>query len=243
MKKELNLPYVVFILVISVIAIVDLAVQTLFTLDPVTVQVLSYFDYVICLLFFIDFLVQFLQAEHKLRYFVTWGWIDLLSSVPVIPALRIARVTRVLRIFRVLRTIKSARLITRAILEKRAQSAILAILLVVILVIGIAAISVIQFELPADGNIKTAGDAVWWAIVTITTVGYGDKFPITPEGRIIGTVLMIVGISLFGTISGFAASWILSLNEEKIETEEKDIRKELEEIKQMLIDMKKKDLP
>ena len=239
MKKELNLSYVIFILALSVIAILALSIQALFTLDQATIQVLVYLDYAICFLFFIDFLILFFQAENKFKYFITWGWIDLLSSLPVITALRFARVTRMLRIFRVLRTIKSARLITRAILERRAQSAMLAILLVAIVVIGVAAIAVIQFELPADGNIKTAGDALWWAIVTITTVGYGDKFPITAEGRIVGTILMIVGVGLFGTISGFVASWLLAPPDPKQETEDKDIHKELEEIKQLLADLQK----
>ena len=60
-----------------------------------------------------------------------------------------------------------------------------------------------------NSNIKTAEDAIWWAWVTITTVGYGDKYPVTTEGRIIASFLMTAGVGLFGTFTGFIASWFL----------------------------------
>jgi len=60
-----------------------------------------------------------------------------------------------------------------------------------------------------ESNIKTAGDAIWWAFVTITTVGYGDRFPVTSAGRIIAAFLMITGVALFGTFTGFVAAWFM----------------------------------
>jgi len=56
-------------------------------------------------------------------------------------------------------------------------------------------------------NIKTAGDAIWWSVATITTVGYGDVYPVTTEGRTLAMILMISGIGLFGILSGLAASF------------------------------------
>jgi voltage-gated potassium channel len=58
-------------------------------------------------------------------------------------------------------------------------------------------------------SIKTAEDAIWWALVTVTTVGYGDKLPVTTEGRIIAAFLMVTGVSLFGTFTGFIAAWFI----------------------------------
>lgn len=70
-------------------------------------------------------------------------------------------------------------------------------------------ISLLQVEHDANSNIKTAEDAIWWAFVTITTVGYGDKYPVTTEGRIIAAFLMVTGVGLFGTFTGYMTSWFV----------------------------------
>jgi voltage-gated potassium channel len=80
-------------------------------------------------------------------------------------------------------------------------------------------IAILQVEHDPNSNIKTAEDAIWWAFVTITTVGYGDKYPVTTEGRIIAGFLMITGVGLFGTFTGFIASWFLEPGKSK-ESEE-----------------------
>jgi voltage-gated potassium channel len=79
-------------------------------------------------------------------------------------------------------------------------------------------------------NIRTAEDALWWAYVTITTVGYGDKYPVTSEGRIIAVALITVGVGLFGTFTAFVASWFVEKREE--EEEKKNEEKKIEEKKE-----------
>jgi len=79
-----------------------------------------------------------------------------------------------------------------------------------ILLVLFSSISILQFENTTAGNIRTPQDAVWWAFATITTVGYGDKFPVTTEGRMIAAVLMTAGVGIFGSFTGLVASWILS---------------------------------
>ena len=69
--------------------------------------------------------------------------------------------------------------------------------------------SVPQEKICINSNIKTAEDAIWWSYVTITTVGYGDKFPITTEGRIIGAILMTTGVGIFGTFTALVSSWFI----------------------------------
>ena len=70
-------------------------------------------------------------------------------------------------------------------------------------------------------NIKTAEDALWWSFVTVTTVGYGDLYPVTTAGRIIAAALMTVGVALFGTFTAYVASWFVQQREEQEEEEER----------------------
>jgi voltage-gated potassium channel len=87
-------------------------------------------------------------------------------------------------------------------------------------------------------NITNVGDALWWATTTVTTVGYGDKYPITPEGRIVAVILMITGVGLFSTFSGTVAAMLLSpQRKEETDTtvellqEVKALRAEIQELK------------
>jgi voltage-gated potassium channel len=78
------------------------------------------------------------------------------------------------------------------------------------LLIIFSSIAILQVEKDPASNIKSAEDAIWWAYVTITTVGYGDKYPVTTEGRVIAAVLMTAGVGLFGTFTAYVASWFVA---------------------------------
>jgi voltage-gated potassium channel len=81
-----------------------------------------------------------------------------------------------------------------------------------------AAIAALEAERGVAGsNINTFGDAIWWSIASVTTVGYGDKFPITPDGRFIASILMVVGIGLFSALTALMAAWVMG--ERKLERE------------------------
>jgi voltage-gated potassium channel len=242
MEKGQHPSYLIFILVLSIMALIVLAIETLFKFDESTKQILEYADGVVCAVFFLDFLIMLFQAKNKVKYLVTWGWLDLLSSIPMLDVLRWGRTARIMRIFRVLRGIKAARIVTQILLEKRGQSVSLALILVSIILITVSSISVLHFESTADGTIKTPEDAVWWSIVTITTVGYGDKYPVTTEGRIIATILMIAGVGLFGTFSGLVAAWFIGPSGSRRESKIDNLEKELKEIKELFNDIKKKNM-
>jgi len=92
--------------------------------------------------------------------------------------------------------------------------------IITILLTIFSSISILSVENRPDSNIKTAEDAIWWTMTTITTVGYGDRYPVTTEGRLIGIVLMVSGVGLFGTYTAYIAS--LFIGEEKKENDDKD---------------------
>ena len=187
-------PYDILILALSLYALAALAFEVVMPLDVSSREILGWADSLVCVLFFFDFLLHLARADNRWRYFVTWGWVDLVSSVPTITVLRLGRIARVFRIFRVLRGVRATKLIASFILERRAESAFLAVSLVSLLLTMSGAIGIMHLETTSDANIKGPGDALWWAVVTITTVGYGDRYPVTPEGRMLGALLMIAGV-------------------------------------------------
>jgi voltage-gated potassium channel len=150
--------------------------------------------------------------------------LDLLSSIPTINIARWGRAARLARLLRVLRGVRATKILGALALARRAESAFLAVALVAILLLVAASISILQVETVDGSNIKTADDALWWALTTITTVGYGDRYPVTPEGRFIAGVLMCAGVGLFGMFSGLLAAWFVA-------PEAKEGRGELELLK------------
>lgn len=224
-------PYQLFMLALCAWALLLLATSTLVPLDESTLAIVDFADMVVCGFFLADFLWTLYRSPQKGRYLATWGWIDLLSSIPAVNALRLGRAVRVMRILRVLRGIKSARAIAHFLMSRREESAALASLLICLLLVVCASIAALQFEVPAGGNIQTAEDALWWAFSTMTTVGYGDKYPISSEGRFVAVFLMAAGVGLFGTLSGLVASWFLSPAAEEADSE-------LHELRAMLIELR-----
>src|SRR5918999_6428773 len=227
-------PYQLFVLVLCVWAIVLLGADTILPLDPGTRTILLYADTAVCGIFFVDFLNSLYRAPNRARYMLRWGWIDLLSSTPTIGVLRLGRAARILRVLRVLRGIRSARVIAQFLMARRAQSAFLASILVALLFVVVSSIAALQFETAADGNIKSAEDAMWWAVSTMTTVGYGDHYPISAEGRLVAVFLMGAGVGVFGTFSGLVASWFLSPAADDTESELGEVRRMLADIKAKL---------
>jgi len=229
-----NHAYLLFMLILSVLALAALAVEAVFSLDEGTRRILSYADTLVCAMFFLDFLLMLRRAKDKRRYLLTWGWLDLASSVPMLNVLRWGRAARIMRIFRVLRGVRAARILSVFILERRAESVFLAATLLSIILVVVSAVAVLHFEAGNGANIRTPEDAVWWAVATITTVGYGDKYPVTSEGRVVAAILMVAGVGLFGTFSGFVAAWFLAPGQANRETELAALQRDVTEIKQLL---------
>ena len=149
-----------------------------------------------------------------------WGWIDLLSSIPTLEYFRPGRALRLVRLLRILRAFRSLKHLTNHVFRRKVQGAFTTVAIIAVLMVIFSSIAILQVEDDPNSNIKTAEDALWWSYVTITTVGYGDKYPVTTEGRIIAVFLMTTGVGLFGTFTGFVASWFV---EERHEEREKEV--------------------
>ena len=202
-------PYELYMLILSTFAIAVLVADWILALSPATHNVLQTTDTLLCVLFFCDFIRNMIRAPSRRVYFVRAGWLDLLSSIPTIGALRLGRLVRIGRIVRLLRAMRSLRTISQVMLRRRAESALSAAALVSVVMTVFGSLAVLQFEQVPTSNIKTGSDALWWAFATITTVGYGDRYPVTLEGRLVAGLLMVAGVGLFGALSGLVASWFL----------------------------------
>lgn len=200
------------IAILSILSIGVISITFFIDIDSELFQLLEYFDFLLCLFFFVDFIKQLSQSQNKWRYFYTYGWIDLLSSLPVINEFRYARV---LRIFRIIRLIKSYKLLVEFLKNNRAQTVYGSVILLMVLSIFTCTYFVLYLE-EYVGNIQTAEDALWWAFITITTVGYGDYYPVTNEGKLIASFLIVNGLVGFGALISFLNS---SLNRLHIDSE------------------------
>ena len=198
-ERTTALPMIVVSLTFVALLIYPIAVQTSSSVDAN----LRAANWALWGVFAIDYFVRFCLAPHKLR-FVRGNLVDLAVVVlPLLAPLRVLsglRALRVLRVLTVLSVMAKAQRRSRKVVNPQSIGTTVLLLLVVI---GVGAALEFQFERGAAGaNINSYGDSLWWAVSTVTTVGYGDKYPVTLEGRGFAALLMFAGI---GTASLLAA--------------------------------------
>ena len=214
-------------LVLSVYVLGALFAQTVFPVPQEISLLLDRVDAFVCVIFLADFAVRFRRAPSKLA-FMKWGWIDLISSIPAYDFLRWGRLVRVIRIVRILRAFGSTRRLVAALYRNRTRSLALTTLLTAFVLVIFSSIAVLAFEDESESNIRTPFDAVWWAISTMTTVGYGDTVPMTVEGKIVAMILMVAGVGLFGVLTGLFARIFI---EPEIKKEDSDISRLVAEMR------------
>jgi voltage-gated potassium channel len=213
--------YEIFILVLTVMSLIVMALVIL-PLSPATHETLLWFDNAICFVFLADFLYNISGSSPRSEYFIRRrGWLDLLGSIPTLgffrftALFRLARLSRLARIMRLLSGQRKRELIDD-IVKNRGQYALFVSLLLVFIVLTTGTVLVLQFESRSpDANIVTGGDALWWAFVTLTTVGYGDFYPVTTLGRMTGVAVMAAGIGLIGALASILASILVPSPDEQ----------------------------
>jgi voltage-gated potassium channel len=207
--------YNLFILVLTVVSLIVMVLLWL-PFSPETIHLLRVYDNVICAVFLFDFALSLLRAPSKRGYFIgERGWLDLLGSLPsvrgaeAIGFLRLARLSRLARIARLIGG-QNKRELLNDLLSNRAQYAVLITILAAFLILAVGSVIVLQAESQSEtANISTGGDALWWAMVTITTVGYGDRFPTTLVGRLAAMFVMVTGIAVIGSLASIMASLLV----------------------------------
>jgi len=264
LRKPSN-AYSIFILVLTVLSLAVMVVMLL-PLSEATLTLLRFYDNLICAIFLIDFVLNLRGAAKKSDYFIGQrGWLDLLGSIPSFGVLRLggllrlARLSRLARITRLLRG-EAKKALVKDVLDHRSQYAVFITIFLTILVLTITSVLVLQFESKSpDANITTGGDALWYAIVTITTVGYGDFYPVTTAGRTTAIFIMFMGVGIIGALASILASLLVapssSAEEEEapaatdvaaataaapalsVQEELKAVKEELAAMRQMLVKM------
>jgi len=141
--------------------------------------------------------------------FMRTNWLAVLAAM--IPAFRALRFLRVLIVLRGL----------APLLKTRFARVGFVVTVTLPLVLYVSALSALEAERYAEGsNIKTFGEAFWWSLVSVTTVGYGDHFPVTDSGRATATFLMFIGIGLFSALTALLAAWVLG--QDKVNAKENE---------------------
>jgi voltage-gated potassium channel len=245
--------YNIFILALTILSLLVMVVMLL-PLSEETIKLLSFYDNLICIIFLIDFFYNLIRSPKKSDYFIRQGgWLDLLGSIPSLGIttygglLRLARLSRFARILKLLRGENKKKLL-KDVLENRGQYATFITILMAIIVLTVASVLVLQFEsVSPDAKILTGKDAFWYAMVTITTVGYGDYYPVTSGGRLTAMFIMIAGVGIIGALASILASLLVSSPSEpeeeavteqitapSLENELADIKKELASLRQLM---------
>jgi voltage-gated potassium channel len=236
-SNEKGLGYEIFIGLLAIISIFDMIVLAIPSVSANTKEVLTVIQAFLTFFFLIDFFYRFFTTQSKKNYLLRdYGWADLLSCWPG-SGLRILRIFRLAKVYRLMKSYGSKRIISE-IIDNRAEMAIYIIVVLVVIVLQVGAAWVLRFEVNnPNANIKNGGDALWWAFVTITTVGYGDRYPTTGGGRLIGVALMVCGVGIFSTFAGFIANSFLAPRKKKereVVSEPSDAKAKVAEIRQML---------
>ena len=218
--------YNIFILVLTVYSLA-LMVLLIVPLDPDTHALINLYDNAICVIFLIDFVYNLTGSKPKTAYFITSrGWLDLLGSIPsfgFIPFTALFRLARLSRLTRITRLLggQAGKDLVLDVLKNRSQYATFITILLAGMVLSIASLLILQEESRSpNANITTGGDAIWWGIVTITTVGYGDYYPVTTLGRITAVFVMFAGIGIIGALASILASLLVAPSSDEPAAEE-----------------------
>jgi voltage-gated potassium channel len=196
-----------------ILSIVSFSVETLPDLDPGLRSFLHTFELIIVIIFTAEYLLRIYAADNKWQFiFSFYGLVDLIAILPFYIAtgldLRSVRIIRLLRLFRVLKFIRYDGPVQRlydAFVSVKKELVVFLVLISMLLYIS--AVGIYYFENPAQPEtFKSVFHSLWWAVATLTTVGYGDIYPVTVGGRLFTFVVLMIGLGLISVPTGLIAS-------------------------------------
>jgi voltage-gated potassium channel len=197
-------------------------------LSPALHSLCNWTLFVIWVFFAFDYFARLSIADDK-RLFVRKNLLDLAAvALPFLPLLR------------AIRALAAVTVLSRRNRGSRSQQVTTSVVTLAFATWFVAGLAVTEAERHVDGaNIQGVGDGWWWAITTMATVGYGDTYPVSPQGRIVGMSLMIMGVALLGTITASIASNFNITNNEDL-ADGKSSATDLDALKKRIAELESK---
>lgn len=199
--------------ILIVLSLVTFSIDTLPNLSSSTKQLLQFIEIITVTIFTIEYILRVSISDDKLKFiFSFYGVIDLIAIIPFyitsgldLRAVRIFRLLRLFRIFKLFRYSKAINRFHRAFLI--AKEELILFFCVSVILLYLSAVGIYYFENAAQPELfKSVFHSLWWAVATLTTVGYGDVYPITAGGRIFTFFVLMVGLGVIAVPAGLVAS-------------------------------------
>ncbi|MCK9335645.1 MAG: ion transporter [Candidatus Cloacimonetes bacterium] len=178
--------------------------------SPELIRVTTSIDYVVCFLFIGEYVYKAATASRPLSYAGVHVF-DLISSIPAIPSLRFFRLMRVFRFMRGFRGITS---LIKAFQKKPMGTALVTYTIYTGVILFYSSLAFNKYEFLLNEKVNGYGDSLWMAFTTLTTIGYGDIYPVSTEGRFVAVVLVLTGAGFFALLSGEMATLLIGTSKQ-----------------------------
>ncbi|MEK3883210.1 potassium channel family protein [Paenibacillus sp. PL2-23] len=182
-------------------------------------------DWTVWAIFFVDYMIRLMASDRKWRYFKEHP-LDFIAILPFDQLLQSARIVRLFRVLRLIMILNRRFSFFDQVLRKYKIDSLVMMLVALLFLIALPMKMI-------EPSFETYDDALWWAIVTMTTVGYGDLSPETPIGRILASALMLMGIGMIGVITGTVAAIFTREKDESRPKAWVDLQQKLNEYPQL----------
>jgi len=211
-----------FIQFLIIVSIVTFSIDTLPNLSQKTKNILSIIEVVTILIFTIEYILRIVVTEHRLRFiFSFYGLIDLAAILPFyvlsgfdLRAIRVFRLLRLIRILKLLKYNQAIKRFCRALIIAKEELILFGFISAIMLFLS--AVGIYYFENSAQPEMfKLVFHSLWWAVTTLTTVGYGDMYPITVGGKLFTFFVLIIGLGIVAVPTGLVASALSQARDEE----------------------------